>query len=129
MLHVAPAVLYVVAIFVVGTMRVGPRLPLEFELQDKLGHLVAFAGMQVVLLRALSFVAPGHRLMPQALGAAAAASALGGMLELWQSLLPTRSAEWLDLLADALGALLGVGCCRMFFRRRDGSLVERESGA
>jgi VanZ family protein len=34
--------------------------------------------------------------------------ALGGGLELWQMLLPYRSAEFLDFVADAVGALIAV---------------------
>jgi VanZ family protein len=33
---------------------------------------------------------------------------LGGALELWQALLPYRTCEFLDWVADALGAALGV---------------------
>ncbi len=32
------------------------------------------------------------------------ATSIGGLLELWQALLPYRSAEWLDFVADAAGA-------------------------
>jgi len=32
--------------------------------------------------------------------------AYGAVIEVLQSLTPTRSAEWLDLLADAVGILL-----------------------
>jgi VanZ family protein len=113
MLHVVPAVLYVGAIFVVGTLPVGPKLPLDFSAQDKLGHLLAFLIMQLVLLRCLRFLSPAGGWLRQALVAALMASALGGLLELWQSRLPTRSAEWLDLCADALGALAGVLIARM----------------
>ena len=46
--------------------------------------------------------------------------ALGGLLEILQSTLTTyRSGEWLDFVADALGALVGsgLGLLFLFFTR------------
>lgn len=36
------------------------------------------------------------------------ATSVGAALEMWQYVLPHRSAEWLDLLADAAGAFSGA---------------------
>jgi VanZ family protein len=80
---------------------------------DKLNHLLAFAGPCLAGLAALQ--RPGWR---QAAGLMLALLAWGGVLELLQGLLPPRSADAADLLADALGILLGAllyaGAARRF---------------
>jgi VanZ family protein len=40
--------------------------------------------------------------------------AYGGLIEILQSFTPNRVAEWLDLVADAIGLLLGWGLVRAF---------------
>jgi VanZ family protein len=74
----------------------------DFEGADKLNHLLAFGSMG---LAGLLSCAGGWQ---RALGAAAGLLAYGGFIELVQSQLPTRTASWADLLADACGILLGL---------------------
>ncbi len=69
---------------------------------DKVNHLLAFGTLG--LLAALC-AAPGAR---AALLAAVALLAYGGFIEGVQSLLPSRHAEWTDLVADATGIVLGL---------------------
>ena len=68
---------------------------------DKLGHALAFAGL--VLWYAQIYPQPRDR-WRCALGALL----LGALIELLQAFVPWRSSEWLDLVADGGGALLGV---------------------
>lgn len=70
---------------------------------DKLNHVLAFAGPCFAGLAALPRADLRRGLL---LGAALAA--YGGGLELLQGLMPPRNADWADLLADALGVLLGA---------------------
>jgi VanZ family protein len=49
--------------------------------------------------------------------------ALGGLLEIWQSALPTRQAEGLDWVADSVGALLVTAM--LWWHGRVGELGER----
>lgn len=65
---------------------------------DKLHHALAFAALVLPCA-----VARPRAAIPIALGAIA----YGGAMELIQPSFG-RSAEWLDLLADAVGAVLGV---------------------
>lgn len=67
---------------------------------DKLGHALAFAGL--VLWFAQIYPGSGDRLR-----CVLGAIALGALIEVLQAFVPWRSAEWLDLAADALGATLG----------------------
>ena len=76
------------------------------SISDTASHGLAY-GLQGVLLFALlvgRLAAPG----PAAVAAVAGATLFGAFTESIQSVLATRSAEWHDLLADALGAGAGV---------------------
>ncbi len=105
-LHVAPAVLYVVAIFYMGSSTQDPLAGLDFDLKDKVGHAVAFAGMQVTQVRAQKFLWPAWSAKRLALTSTLTAIAFGGLLEIWQAALPHRTAEWGDFIADAIGAVV-----------------------
>ena len=83
----------------------GPDPGLDFEYQDKVIHFIAFGLFVVLLRRALRYLRPEWSAVQQLRSAALLSSLLGALLEVWQSFLPTRSAEGLDLLADVLGAL------------------------
>lgn len=105
-LHVIPAALYVIAVFVGGALRHGPPLPPTGPLpQDKVVHFFAFGLMLFVVLRALRFVFAELTLVRQIVIGVVVVSALGALLELVQAALPYRDAEVLDWVADTLGAL------------------------
>jgi VanZ family protein len=76
---------------------------------DWLHHGLAFAGLAVVVLRALA----RGRLAAVAPGSVAGAwliAVLYGVADEWhQSFVPGRVADWRDLLADGVGAALGLG--------------------
>lgn len=97
---------YAAALFVVAV------LPLSGPVVgggDKLHHLVGF----LVFALLLGWARPR-------LGWLAAwgiATLYGGSIELVQLFLPWRSAEWLDLGADALGAALGLAGVELLRRR------------
>jgi VanZ family protein len=125
LLHVGPAVLYTVGVFVAGSVPMPdlgdmPGLP-----WDKLAHFAIFGGMLLLVMRANAYLlplwAPSRRLMV----GAATASALGGLLELHQAALPARSAELLDWVADTLGVALAAGL--WWWVRRDQPNPGRES--
>lgn len=71
---------------------------------DKSNHLLAFGTLTWLALRAF----PQH-LKSVLLGLLA----YGALIEILQSFTPTRSAEWLDLCADAVGIALGWGLIRL----------------
>src|SRR5665811_2129310 len=71
---------------------------------DKSNHLLAFAVMAWL----------GCKAFPQRLAnTLLALLAYGALIEILQSFTPTRSAEWLDLLADCLGIVVGWGVVRL----------------
>ncbi|WP_437780854.1 VanZ family protein [Sorangium sp. So ce1097] len=109
----APAALCTIAIFYLGCADIGlpraPVLPL-----DKITHFFAFLGLEWLFELALAETAAASRRRAAVAGSAGA----GGLLELAQAALPYRSAEWLDLLADTLGALAGAALLLLLARLR-----------
>jgi VanZ family protein len=105
-LHVMPALLYVAAVFYAGSVSVGPAVQTEHG--DKLIHAIAFAGMQLIVFRALRFELPEVRSKWQLLWAALISSGVGAALECYQIALRHRSAEWLDWVADTVGAAVAA---------------------
>lgn len=101
--RVVPAILYVATIFYGGLARPTGGGP-TFTHADKVLHAIAFAMMQVVVLRAVRYQLPALGFRRQNLLALVLVVAAGGLLELAQMQSAFRSAEWLDLVADALGA-------------------------
>ncbi|HEY6558692.1 MAG TPA: VanZ family protein [Polyangiaceae bacterium] len=103
-LHVAPALLYVLAIFYAGSVAQGPELDVSFIAPDKLLHAAAFFGMQLTMFRAVRWKRTELGTAHHALVAFGICCAAGAGLEFWQATLPHRSAEFGDWLADAFGA-------------------------
>lgn len=87
---------------------------LAMSLHDKVNHLAAFAAMGL----AAALAQPASWRHTRA--AAAGLFAYGAFIEIVQSMLPTRSADAADLLADAIGAAAGlllVAALRRVWRR------------
>lgn len=97
------------AVLVLSLMPGAERLPSTGW--DKSNHLLAFATL--ALLGCLAWPALVLRLLVALL-------AYGALIEVLQSFTPTRRAEWADLLADALGLLLGWAIAWVMARRRAG---------
>ncbi|MFG6429449.1 VanZ family protein [Roseateles sp. LYH14W] len=69
---------------------------------DKANHTLAFAALAFVSVWAL-WQRPRQWLL-----LVAALLAYGGFIEIAQSFVPSRSAEWNDVLADGMGIALGL---------------------
>jgi len=108
--NVLPALLWIIAIFVGGGGQ-PVQLPGEIGLPvpvDKSEHLLAFLVLSVLGFRALRYELSGMKRWQLALLAAASATAIGVLLEIYQLALPDRSAEVADAVADAIGASFGA---------------------
>ncbi len=101
-----PVVAYMAALFVLSAQ---PVLPGASLTPDWVQHGVAYAGLGLVTLRAFS----GDRLARVGAGTALAAwlvaAVYGVSDEFHQSFVPDRMADLRDVVADAIGAALGVG--------------------
>jgi VanZ family protein len=111
------ALLYGVTIFVLGSLPTTP--PVAREVGDKVQHCIGFGLLAWLWCRALRRLRPGWDLRWVALGGFAVSVALGGALELWQSLLSYRSCDVLDWAADAIGASVGGAVFALFRLWRD----------
>jgi VanZ family protein len=109
-LDIAPSVVALGAMFWFGLTPLKALPGPQFELVDKVWHLVAFGGLAGLLARAFAHF--GSQPAAAARSAAATAVALGGLIEVLQSFTPYRSADWADLAADALGAVLAYAALR-----------------
>jgi len=103
----APLVVYWLILFVATTLPAA-SMP-SFGVVDKVNHLSAYFILAILLFLTLLF----QQKIPLAKNRVAAYAliicSLYGMLdEVHQIFIPGRSAEFLDFLADACGALLGV---------------------
>jgi VanZ family protein len=113
---ILPATIYVGAIFYAGLIRLG-RLPeVGFVPTDKLLHTLAFGGLALLLIRTARALLPRATLQKRLYFAVFLSSLAGALLEVCQSFVPYRSAEFLDWLADTVGASLAVGLFALFLR-------------
>jgi VanZ family protein len=104
--QVWPALAYAVAILVFGSL---PTAPVGTEgVDDKTLHFLAFGIFAGLSCRALRHLRAHTRELSVALIGFSSSVLLGGLLEIWQSLLSYRSCDVFDWFADALGAALGV---------------------
>ena len=106
-----PPTIYAAAIFASSSLSAVPAPP--SHLTDKHMHLFAYAGLALVLVRALS----GGRwsaVTAATLWQAALLTVVYGASDEWhQSFVPSRTPDGLDILADAVGAALAVGAVGM----------------
>jgi VanZ family protein len=105
---VAPALVWTAIVFALGSIpNPGPSVPLDIPI-DKFQHVAAFGLLQFLTLRALRYELPGR--LPRAMPwiAALVSILVGVALELYQLTVPNRSAELLDLVSDAIGAVLAA---------------------
>ncbi len=80
-----------------------PRPPgLHFDNADKLQHMAAFVCLSACAALSLR---PGHSRL---FSAGLAMLAFGLLIELVQFYIPERSADWQDVLADAVGIAAGL---------------------
>ena len=102
-----PPGLVMVVIFVASSLpNVSPALG---GLPDVGAHALAYCGLAVTLVRALAGARWRGVTRSKALGAILLSTAYGLTDEWHQLLVPGRVAEVRDLIADAVGATVGVG--------------------
>ena len=118
---VAPAVVYAGVLFYFGLIRLGKLPEVGPVPTDKLLHGLAFGGLALLLMRSLRFFQPAAPYRTLVLFGVAVASLLGALLEVCQSFVAYRSAEFMDWVADTVGALLivaSLSALRSLARRR-----------
>jgi VanZ family protein len=96
------------AIFIVSGLHVAP---LPDQVSDKTGHLVAYAGLGILAVRAVAGGLPRAVGLRVALLALVIAGGYGITDEIHQSFVPGRSGDIQDWYADVTGAVIGTGAC------------------
>ena len=88
---------------VVMVLALMPQVPTEFSTGwDKMNHALAFCALAFAWR--LGFPGGGWRWVQLGL----ALLATGGAIEIAQYFVPGRQSDWADLLADAIGAGIGM---------------------
>lgn len=126
-----PPALYALAIFGLSSLSAPPAPPQQ--LSDKHVHALAFAGLALMLVRALANARWSDVTVATGVQAAVVAIAYGATDEWHQSFVPGRHAELLDLAADAVGVIAAVGllCAAAWWDHRSGrpnGRIERAAG-
>lgn len=93
----------------------GPML-FEFPYEDKLLHVLVYAGFGIVLARAFRAAFEGRTGLPWPVGAVLAGSVYGALDEVYQSTVPGRTPDVRDWAADTLGALIAVVLLSLLWR-------------
>ncbi len=104
----APALLYMAVIWTVSSME-RPTFPVSlFPFRDKGVHTTEFAVLAFLLAHACIRTFERHPRVRVALAAMLLTFLWGVLDEMHQAFVPGRSADVLDLCADALGTFVGV---------------------
>jgi VanZ family protein len=103
-----PVALYMAAIFYVSAQ---PDVSIPSGLTDKSSHSIAYAGLGVLMTRALAG-GLGVRVGVRAACLGALLTAVYGLTdELHQMFVPGRSADLYDVVADGIGGVIGAFVC------------------
>ncbi len=103
-----PAIAWAAVLFGLSSVpgRVYPRVSLTFA--DKLVHIAVYAVFGWLCARALLWTKRARPRWRTLVAAVALASSYGISDEVHQWFVPGRSADWRDVVADAIGAALGA---------------------
>lgn len=100
-----PVAVYMAAIFYVSGL---PDVSIPAGTTDKPWHLLAYLGLAVLVCRALAGGFGRRLALRTALTAIVITTLYGVSDEAHQIFVPLRSADWRDLVADAIGAVAGT---------------------
>ena len=97
-----PLLAYITLIFGLSAQP-GLHPPVSFANSDKLGHMLEYGGLGLLLARALRTVFPSRSWLFTTMLALALGLCIGAGDELFQSLIPGRDSTVFDWLADGIG--------------------------
>ena len=112
-----PVLLYCLLLFIQSSFPASEHVP-EFDFSDKLLHAGAYAVLGFLIYRAFSAMdndATTIRLIAISIFLTAL---YGASDEIHQYFVPSRSAEFLDFAADAIGGILGVMTAMIIYKNR-----------
>ena len=118
-LFFTPAALYYAFIFYLSSRSLDIKIDILFF--DKVIHLVEFA-LLGILLSFGYFMSLKSSLMIKAVLTICSGFVLGGLDEFHQYFIPRRSIEFFDVIADAIGILIGLLLYYYFSRSVKGKI-------
>ena len=111
------AIGWATAIFILSS-QAGDALPPLLSGLDKLLHALVFGVLGVLVLGSMKTSSRGVYTPGQALIAVVLVTLYGILDEFHQRYVPGRSAELLDIAADAVGGIIGVGIVWVLMKSR-----------
>lgn len=121
--YVLPAILYCLLIFLISSLSDPPAPDFKLEWGDKINHAGAFGLMMLLSFRAVRWILR-ERSMRTQLSIALLYCILYGLTdEIHQMYVPNRHGDPFDLLADAVGASLGLFFIIMIHRQPLGRVM------
>lgn len=121
--YVLPAILYCLLIFLISSLSDPPAPDFKLEWGDKINHAGAFGLMMLLVFRAVRWMFYGRSMRVQLWIALLYCALYGITDELHQMYVPNRHGDPFDLLADIVGASLGVLFIMMIHRQPLGRAV------
>lgn len=106
-----PVILYAILIFLVSSIP-GSQVPAFFAYQDGVVHVLEYALLAVLVLRAAKVSFPGRRPWVRAAGVFLGCLLYAATDEFHQRFVPLRYCSAVDLLWDGIGILLPLTVCR-----------------
>ena len=112
-----PVLLYCLLIFIQSSFPASEYVS-EFDFSDKLLHVGAYAVLGFLLYRAFSAMDNGATTARFIAMSIFLTALYGASDEIHQYFVPSRSAEFLDFAADAIGGILGVMTAMIIYKNR-----------
>lgn len=110
-----PVLAYVTLIFVLSAQP-GLRPPVPWEGSDKLAHLLEYAGLGIVLVRAIRGTSRFHGTFSGPVVVLVLGMLVGVADELFQATVANRDSSVMDFIADTAGLVLSQMVYLMFKR-------------
>ena len=112
-----PVLVYCLIIFIQSSFPATEHIP-GFDFSDKLLHAGAYAVLGMLLYRAFNAMQKRPSTAGLVILSVLLTALYGASDEIHQYFVPSRSAEFLDFAADAVGGIMGVMIAVVFFKNR-----------
>ena len=125
LIYRAPIVAYMALVFWLSANPMPERMPQYWQI-DKLYHFCAYLVMGLLWARAITNGRAGRPWMGELVAAVVITVAFGALVEVYQSLLPYRTGDVVDAVANGAGGLAGVaayGRLKQFSMRPAGRVL------